>query len=237
MTFSYRIGKLFRSARHLSSTFSNTFPDTNYPITLDPTLLHEGYKDYIDFAQQLYQQYQYEMLEIIGSYGFSNEIDLFCCVESRNVNANERSDTQQTAKKLLNEVFQHIRKQFLDDNSSFFEAKAKAAGYYVAYTDEIAKDKRMLSFPWLFASQLLAHFEDEETNDFMESSLSTNSPIYHWLNQQDPFIFNLPSNDDDLTLTEILEFYFQAEGETTNEQSINLAEMLIEQLVKFSKTT
>ena len=36
------------------------------------------------------------MLEIINSYGFSNEIDLFCCVESQHMNANERSDIQHT---------------------------------------------------------------------------------------------------------------------------------------------
>jgi hypothetical protein len=182
------------------------------------------------------------MSEIIGSYGFSNEIDLFCCVESRNMTANERSDTQQTAQELLRKVFQHIRNQFRDNNPSFSKAKA-AACYYVAYTDESAKDKRMLSFPWLFASQLLANCpsvsEDEETNDFMESSLSTDSPIHHWLIQQDKFIFNLLSNDDDddLSLIEILESCFQIGCETEHEQWINLAEMLIEQLIKFSKIT
>jgi hypothetical protein len=182
------------------------------------------------------------MSEIISSYGFSNEIDLFCCVESRNVNANERGDTQQTAQKLLRDVSQHIRNRFRDDNPSFFEKKAKAAAcYYVAYTDESPKEKRMLSFPWLFASQLLADYpiisEDDETNDFMESTLSSDCPIYHWLIEQDPFIFNPLPDDVDSSLTEILEVFFQIACESEHEQWINLAEMLIQELIKFAKTT
>ena len=233
--YNYHLGKLFRSVRSLSNTFSTTFPDANYPIGLDETLLDVDWAKHIDFAKELYQQYKYEMLEIIGSYGFSNEIDLFCCVESRNMNANERSDTQQTVQKLVRAVFQHIRNQFRDGYPSVFELKAKAgACYYVAYTDEGPKDKRMLSFPWLFASQLLADhpiiFDDEEANDFMESTLSTDCPIYQWLLQQNLFSYDESPN-------QILETWFQNACDTEDEQWINIAEMFIKELIKFAKAT
>jgi len=240
LTFFFLIGKLFRSARRLTDAFSKAFPVTNNPVVPDPTLLHDGYEEYIDFAQNLYQKYQSEMLEIIGSYGFSNEIDLFCCIESRNMNANERSDIQQTAGKLLKEIFKHIRNQFRANYHSLFDAKAKAAAcYYVAYTDKSPKDKRMLSFPWIFASQLLADdaiiLEDEETNDFMENTLNSDSDIYHWLEQQAPSILNLLPNNNSFTFMELLEICFENAYETQNEEIINLTEMLIEQLIEISK--
>jgi hypothetical protein len=181
------------------------------------------------------------MLEIMGSYGFSNEIDLFCCAESCNMNANERSDIQQTAQKLLKEVFKHIRQQFIDDNQSFFEAKSKAAAcYYVAYTDKSSKDKRMLSFPWLFASQLLADYpvisENEEANDYMEKPLNSRSSIYKWLKREARFMLNLLRNKDHFTFMKLFDICFQNACRIKNEQMINLAEMLIERLINSSKT-
>ena len=136
------------------------------------------------------------------------------------MNASERGDTQQTAQQLLKAVFRHIRNQFRANNPTLAEAKAKAAAcYYVAYTDDHAKDQRKLSFPWLFASQLLADYptisDDGDTDDYMCSPLS---------------------GDEEFTPTEILDFYFQNACETEHELWINRAEMLIEKLILFSKT-
>ena len=182
------------------------------------------------------------MLEIIGSYGFSNEIDLFCCVESCNMKANERSDIQHTVQELLKAVFKDIRTRFHDDTMSFHEAKAKAAAcYYVTYTDESEKNKRMLSFPWLFTSQLLSDYsinsEDEETNDFINSTLDSDSDIYQWLELQAPSLFNLLPNEDHFTLMELFEVCFQKACDANDERIINHIEMLLEQLIKIAKNT
>ncbi|CAF4423467.1 unnamed protein product, partial [Adineta steineri] len=91
-------------AHHLTDTFSNANFDKNDLVLIDLALLHENFEKYIDFAQDLYRIYTYEMLEIMGAYGFSNEIDLFCCAESCNMDANERSDIQHTVQQLLNAV-------------------------------------------------------------------------------------------------------------------------------------
>ncbi|CAF4562200.1 unnamed protein product [Rotaria sp. Silwood1] len=236
------LGKLFRSAHRLTNTFKSQFPNTNNEIVLDQTLLHNGYKDYIDSARNLYKQYQFEMLEIIGSYGFANEIDLFCCIDSRNMKANERSDIQLTAKELLRAVFQNIQKNFGDDVVSFREAKAKAAAcYYVAYTDTNVKDKCMLSFPWLFTSQLLADYsvvsEDEaEINDFMDNTFNSDFNLYHYIKQQLPSLLNLLSNDNQFTSMELLETCFQNVCATNNEQMIEHIEMLLERLITIAKT-
>jgi hypothetical protein len=181
------------------------------------------------------------MLEIMGSSGFSNEIDLFCCVESCNMNANERSDIQQTAQKLLKEVFKHIRQQFFDDNQSFFEAKSKAAAcYYVAYTDKSSKDKRMLSFPWLFSSELLFDYqvisENEEANDYMEKPLNSYSNIYYWLKQKPRFMVNLLRIKGHFTFMKLFDIWFQKACHAKDEKMINLAETLIERLINSSKT-
>ncbi|CAF3700922.1 unnamed protein product [Rotaria sordida] len=236
------LGKLFRSARRLSDTFKNLFLNNNNEIFLDKNLLHNGYEEYIDSARNLYKQYQYEMLEIIGSYGFSNEIDLFCCIDSHNMKANERSDIQQTAQELLRAVFQNIQKNFHDDLVSLHQAKAKAAAcYYVAYTDTNDKDKSMLSFPWLFASQLLADYsviseDEQQTNDFMENTFISDSILNDYLKQQLPSLINLLPNDNQFTFMELLEICFQNACATNNEQMINHAEMLIELLIKTAKT-
>ncbi|CAF3629209.1 unnamed protein product [Rotaria sp. Silwood1] len=235
------LGKLFRSAHHLNDTFKNAFSNDNNDISLDRNLLHTGYEEYIDFAQSLYKRYQFEMLEIIGSYGFSNEIDLFCCIESRNMKANERSDIQQTAQQLLKAIFQNIRKSFNNDLITYHKVKAKAAAcYYVAYTDTSGKDKRMLSFPWLFAAPLLVDYsiasEDKETNDFMEYMFNSNSKLYHYLKKQLPSMMNLLPNGKQFTFMKILEICFESACATNNEQMINYAETLIEMLIAIVKT-
>ena len=232
------IGKLFRSAHHLTNAFSIKTD----AVLLDTTLLHDGYKEYIDFARDLYKQYKNEMLEIIGSYGFSNEIDLFCCVESCNMKANERSDIQHTVQEFLKAVFRDIRNRFHEDTMSFHQAKAKAAAcYYVAYTDESGKNKCMLSFPWLFTSQLLSNYsinsEDEEENDFINSTLDSDSDIYQWLELQAPSLLNLLPNEDDLTLMELFEICFQKACDNNDERMINYIAMLIEQLIEIAKNT
>jgi hypothetical protein len=209
---------------------------------LDKNLLHNNFEEHIDFAQNLYTKYQHEMLEIIGSCGFSNEIDLFCCMESRNMKANERSDTQQTAKILLKAVFKHIRDEFLDDTDSLYEVKAKAAAcYYVAYNDQGPKDKCMLSFPWLFAEQLLSGYpinlDDEETDDLMETPINSDLDIYHRLNQEIPSIINLFPNYDQFTFQELLDKCFEKGCATNNGQMVDLAEKLIEQLIEIAKDT
>ncbi|CAF1528755.1 unnamed protein product, partial [Rotaria sordida] len=197
------LGKLFQSAHHLNDTFKNAFSNDSNEISLDRNLLHKGYAEYIDFAQK-----------IIGSYGSSNEIDLFCCIESCNMKANERSNIQQTAQQFLKGVFQNVRKSFNNDLISYHKVKAKAAACYcVAYTDKSDKDKRMLSFPWLFAAPLLADysiaFEDKETNDFMEYVFNSNSDLYHYLNQQLPSIRNLLPNNKQFTFMGLLEICFE----------------------------
>lgn len=207
----------------------------------DPNFLHPGYKRYIDFAQKLYQKYQKEMLEIIGSYGFSNEIDLFCCVESMNMNANERSDIQQTAQMLLKEVFRHIRKEFLFNNQSHFEGQAKAAAcYFVAYTDTSTKDKRMLSFPWLFPSQLLANYppisDDEETNDFLNTIFNFNPDLYQWLDREAPIISRQVQRKVPCTIPELFEICFENIYQSQNNKAIEFIEMLIEKLINISKS-
>ena len=156
LCFSSTTGQLFRSAQHLNGVFSNSSDSDDKSPSLDRSLLHAGYKDYIDFARQLYQEYHSEVLEILGSFGFANEIDLFCCTESRSMNTSERGDTLYTVQYLLKAVFRYIREEFHDDTDSFQDKKAKAAAcYFVAYTDQCKGDSRMLSFPWLFASTLL----------------------------------------------------------------------------------
>jgi hypothetical protein len=182
------------------------------------------------------------MLEIIGSYGFSNEIDLFCCVESCNMKANERSDIQHTAQELLKAVFRDIRSKFREDTMSFHEVKAKAAAcYYVAYTDESGKDKRMLSFPWLFASQLLSAYsrmsEEEEANEFIGSTLDSQSNIYQWLELQVPSLINLLPDEDNFTLMELFEVSFQKACDSNDEQMINHIETLLEKLIEIAKNT
>ncbi|CAF2347051.1 unnamed protein product [Rotaria sp. Silwood2] len=234
------LGKLFRSAHRLNDTFKNEISNDKNEIILDQTLLHTGYEEYIDFAQNLYQRYQHEMLEIIGSYGFSNEIDLFCCMDSRNMRANERSDIQQTAQQLLKAIFQNIRKSFHYDLVSYHKVKAKAAAcYYVAYTDKSAIEKRMLSFPWLFAAPLLVNYsialEDEETNDFIKYAFDSNSNLYDCLKQQLFSIINLLPNDKQFTFMELLEKSFENSCTKNNEQMINFAETLIGLLIAIAK--
>ena len=232
-TVSDLIGKLFRSARRLSNAFSNAFTISNKPVSVDPKLLHDDYENYIDFAQNLYKRYQYEMLEIIGSYGFSNEIDLFCCVESRNMKANERSDIQQTSKELLKAVFKDIRKKFYQNTVSDDQAKAKAAAcYYVAYSDQGPKDKRMLSFPWLFAPQLLEDYDSISDEDFMEKKWNSDSPVYNWLQQKTPSILNILPHDENFNFTDLFEICFQKACATNDEQLVNQIEMVIEVLIK-----
>lgn len=237
LNFFYLIGKLFRSASHLTKAFEKAYPITNNPISLDPTLLHHGYENHLDFAKNLYQQYQQEMFEIIGSYGFSNEIDLFCCAESTNMNVNERSDIQQTAQKFLKEVFKHIRKEFFDDNhQSYSETQAKAAAcYYIAYTDNSPKDKRMLSFPWLFTSQLLADYSIISEDDFMEHTFNFDRDINQYLKRQVPLILNQIRINEPCTATELFEICFQNACVTQNEKIINLIELLMERLIELSK--
>ena len=226
----------------MSDAYSKAFPSiTIVPVYPNLELLHDGYEEYLDSAQQLYQKYQLEMWEIISSYGFTNEIDLFCCVESRSVNSSDRSDIQQTVQPLLRAVFQHIRSEFRENVRTLMEAKSKAAAcYYVAYHDTSSKNKQMLSFPWLFTSQLLANCpmisEDEEATDYMETKIDSHSPLYNWLKQNDRFIFHLLQSYDDWSLTDVFEYYFQLACDNQNEQKINLGEMLIEQLIEFSKT-
>ncbi|CAF3390268.1 unnamed protein product [Rotaria sp. Silwood1] len=107
---------------------------------------------------------------------------------------------------------------FDDDVVSFHEAKAKAAAcYYVAYTDTNVKDKSILSFPWLFTSQLLADYsvvsEDEaEINDFMDNTFNSDFNLYHYIKQQLPSLLNLLSNDNQFTSMELLETCFQNEN-------------------------
>ncbi|CAF1322201.1 unnamed protein product [Rotaria sp. Silwood1] len=233
------LGKLFRSAHHLNNRFKNTFSNDNNEISLDRNLLHKGYEEYIDVAQSLYKRYQLEMLEVIGSYGFSNEIDLFCCIESCNMKANERSDIQQTAQQLLKAIFQNIRKSFNNDLISYHKVKAKAAAcYYVAYTDKSGKDKRMLSFPLLFAAPLLVNYsaasEDKETNDFMKSMFDSNSKLYHYLKKQLPSLMNLLPNGKPFTCIKLLEICFESACASNDEQMINCAQTLIEILIAIS---
>ncbi|CAF1110160.1 unnamed protein product [Adineta steineri] len=231
------LGILFRSAHHLTDTFSNANFDKNDLVLIDLALLHENFEKYIDFAQDLYRIYTYEMLEIMGAYGFSNEIDLFCCAESCNMDANERSDIQHTVQQLLKAVFCDIRNIFFNDAMSASEAKAKAAACYcVAYTDDNDTDERMLSFPWLFASQLLPdcpnNLEDED-----EPILDYNSTIANWLKLYIPSLLNLIPNKDDLTFTEILEILFQKACDNRDKKMIDHAEKLIEQLIKITANT
>ncbi|CAF1268570.1 unnamed protein product [Adineta steineri] len=231
------LGKLFQSANHLTDTFSNANFDKNYLVLIDLALLHENFEKYIDFAQHLYRIYRYEILEIMGAYGFSNEIDLFCCAESCDMDANERSDIQHTVQQLLKAVFHDIRYIFFNDAMSASEEKAKAAACYcVAYTDDNDTDERMLSFPWLFASQLLPdcpnNLEDED-----EPILDYNSTIANWLKLYIPSLLNLIPNKDDLTFTEILEICFQKACDDRDEKMIDHAEKLIEQLIKITANT
>jgi len=69
----------------------------------------------------------------------------------------------------------------------------------------------------------------------MENTLNSNSEIYYWLKQQTPSIVNLLPNNDHFTFMELFELCFQNACDTKNEQMINLAEMLIEQLIEISK--
>lgn len=235
------IGKLFRSARRISDAFHKTFlsnPDNT--IVLDEDLLHNDYEQHIDFAQSLYEQYQNELLEIIGSYGFSNEVDLFCCIDSCNMKANERSDIQQTARTLLKAVFQAIKQKFDDNIDSNHDAKAKASAcYYVAYTDKSGKDKQMLSFPWLFASKLLADVDvvsiDEKTSAIMEHRPQLNPDLYCYLIDQCPFLVNLLANNFEINLKEIFQICLQNACSMQDESWISNAELLIEQVFNYCK--
>ncbi|CAM4931896.1 unnamed protein product [Rotaria socialis] len=228
------LGKLFRSARSLSDSFNNVFPNrqnTNDEILLDNALLHNGYQEYVDAARSLYVRYQYEMFEIIGSYGFSNEIDLFCCIDSCEMKANERSDIQQTAQKLLKAVFRDIRQSFFDDIDPFQNSKAKASAcYYVAYTDKSSKEQRMLSFPWLFASQLLAN-----DTSMLENPFSLDSYWQCCLKKQFPSIRNLRPNDNQFMFMELFDMYSKNASNTNDEQMINNAEILIKHLITAAK--
>lgn len=229
------IGKLFRSACRISESFKNKSFYDNNKVCLDKRLLHDGYITHFDFAQKLYKRYQNEMSEIIGSYGFSNEIDLLCCMDSCDVKGNERNDTQQTAKLLLKAVFNSIRERFQIDITSPKEAKARAAAcYYVAYTDKTLEDKCMLSFPWLFASQLLV---DEEFDGYIEqdtfnSSLNTYSRLPQQLSSA---IYLLPTNNHHI-VEELLKVCFQKNYTRNNARMIQYAENLFDQLMEIAKT-
>lgn len=226
----------------MSDAFSKAFPsNATIPIYPNQTLLHDGYEEYLDSAQKLYEKYQLEMWEIISSYGFTNEIDLFCCVESRNVSSSDRSDIQQTVQPLLRAVFQHIRSEFWKNELIFTDAKSKAAAcYYVAYHDTDSKNKQMLSFPWLFTSQLLVDCpmisEDEETIDYMETKINKHSRLYQWLRQEDGYIFSLLQRRGHWSLTDVFEQCFQLACDNRDEQMITLTEMLVEKLIESSKT-
>ncbi|CAF4208862.1 unnamed protein product, partial [Adineta steineri] len=138
---------------------------------------------------------------------------------------------------LVKAVFQDIRNIFFNDAISASEEKAKAAAcYYVAYTDENPTDDRMLSFPWLFASQLLPdcpnNLEDED-----ELILGYNLKIFNWLKLHIPSLLNLIPNKDDFTFTKILEICFEKACDNQNEKMIDHAEKLIEQLIKITANT
>ncbi|UJR10507.1 hypothetical protein I4U23_014710 [Adineta vaga] len=231
------LGKLFRSINRLMDTFSQSFIEEETFIDLDLTLLHKDYEKYTDFAEDLYKQYKFEMMEIIRSYGFSNEIDLFCCIESHNMKANERSDIQYTAQELLKAVFGDIRKQFLKDTSSFHEKKAKASAcYFVAYNDHDTKDGRMLSFPWLFASQLLSDYsidpEDEEMN-----MVIINKAMHTWLKSQAPSLLDVLPKEDSFSCMEILDIFFDKIFANDDDQMVDHAETLLKRMILLTKNT
>ncbi|CAF0867516.1 unnamed protein product [Adineta ricciae] len=228
------LGKLFRSADRLAKVFQKLFTGEDDIIDLDLKLLHKDYEKYIDFAKNLYRRYRFEMFEIIRSYGFSNEIDLFCCMESRNVGANERSDVQYTAQELLKAVFADIRRRFLEDTRSPRELKAKASAcYYVAYNDCSEEEERMLSFPWLFASQLLSDY----SADSPEENISTvfNSNISHWWKSEAPRILKIFPKNEVFSCVKMLQVCLEKASTLHDEQLINYAEQLLEQIIITAK--
>lgn len=164
------------------------------------------------------------MLEILGSYGFLDEIDMLCCMGSRGVKTNERSDTQFTVQRLLKAVFHDIREKFNDDIDSLDDKIAKAAAcYYVAYTDG-----QMLSFPWLFARQLLAdhpRLSDDESNEYLDRSIG------QWFERlpHDQTCF-IP-NHRLFNCTELFDKIVQEAVRTDKEELATLAQSLIEQWI------
>ena len=201
----------------------------NNPIVPAETLLHPGYEAYIPAARKLYENYRCEILEILGSYGFLNEIDMLCCMESRGVKTSERSDTQLTIQRLLKAVFEDIREKFDDDIDSLDDKSAKAAAcYYVAYTDQESKDHQMLSFPWLFARQLLADHRPssyDESNDYLDQSIG------QWFEQLPHDQRTFIPNYRQLNCMELFDEIAQEAVRTDNEQLASLAQSLIQQWI------
>lgn len=218
-------GQLFRSAQRLSDVFSQSSSSDDQSAPLDPSLLHAGYENYISFARDLYQEYQSEVLEILGSFGFANEIDLFCCAESRSMNTSERGDTLHTVQYLLKAVFQKIREEFHDDTDSFQDMKAKAAAcYFVAYTDQCKSEKRMLSFPWLFASTLLA---DCPVSSADARASDWNSKMKRKLRKLRTKIYRLLPAPGQLDPVALVTKCFQRACQTQNNHLVLLGEQLL----------
>ena len=228
--FLYTTGKLFRTAQHLSDVFSSSSSSDDQSASLDPLLLHAGYEDYNDFARQLYKEYQSEVSEILGSFGFANEVDLFCCAESRSMNTSERGDTLYTVQFLLKAVFRYIRSEFSDDSDSFRDKKAKAAAcYVVAYTDQGAPEKRMLSFPWLFASTLLADYPVSLAD---EIAFDSDSKVNEKLRKHSSTIKRLLPEHQQLGVLVLVTECFERACRAHDEELIEHGELLLAEWIK-----
>ncbi|CAF0988327.1 unnamed protein product [Didymodactylos carnosus] len=180
------LGKLYRSVNRFLPTFKTINHDV---IKYDKAFIYGNWQNYIVEATALFKSYQSELFEIIYAHNFDNEIDLFCCCESQNINNNDRSEIQATAQQLLSKLFKYILEKFNNElDASHLKADcvcsqcqqqmAKASACYIICYLEVNRSndnkKRILSFPWIFTSWLIkmkkiTHNDEEQLEKHLYS--------------------------------------------------------------------
>ena len=157
------IGKLYRKAKSLLMNVKHkmiydTLNHETSAIKVDESLLVDGYEAYLEDANNDYDFYRTEILEILNKYDYESEVDLFagkCNTTGQTFKADEYEIAQ-----LARSVFSKLKKKMLSifesnvGNNTQEKIKKASAWYKVCYESADNQKSRILSFPWLVREYL-----------------------------------------------------------------------------------
>ena len=175
------LGKLYRRCRKFKDTVSEKHMQK---MRVDSSFLLSGHAEYIDEAQEVYEQYRTEMEALMRLYGIETEAEVFtgCFLKLRNRLRKEKTEIAEIVGERLFAIRSEFRRKFFrefdQDGQSLVDSAQisnkmllKASAWYqVAYThaheheddSDPVHGKRLLGLPWFVNDVMLAIKERKE---------------------------------------------------------------------------
>lgn len=174
------IGIMYRKCKKIV-TNESYYSD---PIEINQSLLIEGYNEFIEYANNLYQYYRTEMEIILKNSDCRQESELFVGISLSKYHTHD--DDKQSFKlaiKYIRDLWDHIRqiinndlndKFKYDKNKDLLKIKLASAFYFVAYSSYENRYQKIISFAWILEDYLY------KTN-FVNRDTFSNNFINHFI--------------------------------------------------------